>query len=31
MNMTPAAFGAFLAAETEKWAKAVTFSGASVD
>jgi len=31
MNMTPAAFGAFLAAETEKWAKAVIFSGASVD
>ena len=31
MIVTPAAFGAFLAAETEKWAKAVTFSGASVD
>jgi tripartite-type tricarboxylate transporter receptor subunit TctC len=31
MSMTPAQFGAFLAAETEKWAKAVTFSGASVD
>jgi len=31
MIVTPAAFGAFLAAETEKWAKAVIFSGASVD
>ena len=31
MIMTPAGFGAFLAAETEKWAKAVMFSGASVD
>jgi tripartite-type tricarboxylate transporter receptor subunit TctC len=31
MVMTPTEFGAFLAAETEKWAKAVTFSGASVD
>jgi len=31
MIVTPAAFGAFLAAETGKWAKAVTFSGASVD
>ena len=31
MIMTAAAFGAFLAAETEKWAKAVIFSGASVD
>ena len=31
MIMTPAEFGAFLAAETEKWAKAVIFSGASVD
>jgi tripartite-type tricarboxylate transporter receptor subunit TctC len=31
MIMTAAAFGAFLAGETEKWAKAVTFSGASVD
>jgi tripartite-type tricarboxylate transporter receptor subunit TctC len=29
--MTAAEFGAFLAAETEKWAKAVIFSGASVD
>ena len=29
--MTPAAFGKFLAAETEKWAKAVKFSGAQVD
>src|SRR5205807_916672 len=27
--VTPQAFGAFLAAETEKWAKAVKFSGAS--
>jgi len=31
MIMTAAEFGAFLAAETEKWAKAVIFSGASVD
>ena len=31
MIMTPEAFGEFLAAETEKWAKAVKFSGASVD
>ena len=31
MIVTPAAFSAFLAAETGKWAKAVTFSGASVD
>jgi tripartite-type tricarboxylate transporter receptor subunit TctC len=29
--MTPDAFGRFLAAETEKWAKAVKFSGAQVD
>ena len=29
--VTPAAFGTFLAAETEKWGKAVKFSGASVD
>ena len=29
--LTPSAFGAFLAAETEKWAKAVKFSGAQVD
>lgn len=29
--MTPDAFGKFLAAETEKWAKAVKFSGAQVD
>ena len=29
--MTPAAFGKFLADETEKWAKAVKFSGAQVD
>jgi tripartite-type tricarboxylate transporter receptor subunit TctC len=28
---TPDKFGKFLAAETEKWAKAVKFSGASVD
>ena len=31
MIITPQAFGAFLAAETEKWAKAVKFSGAAVD
>jgi hypothetical protein len=31
MMVTPAAFGKFLAAETEKWATAVKFSGASVD
>ena len=31
MIVTPQAFGAFLAAETEKWGKAVKFSGASVD
>ena len=29
--LTPEAFGAFLIAETEKWAKAVKFSGAAVD
>jgi tripartite-type tricarboxylate transporter receptor subunit TctC len=29
--VTPQAFGAFLAAETEKWGKAVRFSGASID
>ncbi|HKS62050.1 MAG TPA: tripartite tricarboxylate transporter substrate binding protein [Xanthobacteraceae bacterium] len=29
--VTPQQFGAFLAAETEKWGKAVKFSGASVD
>ena len=29
--VTPSEFGKFLAAETEKWAKAVKFSGASVD
>jgi tripartite-type tricarboxylate transporter receptor subunit TctC len=29
--MSPAAFGKFLADETEKWAKAVKFSGAQVD
>jgi tripartite-type tricarboxylate transporter receptor subunit TctC len=31
MIATPQAFGKFLAAETEKWAKAVKFSGAAVD
>ncbi len=31
MIVTPQAFGAFLVAETEKWAKAVKFSGAAVD
>ena len=31
MIVTPRAFGAFLAAETEKWGKAVKFSGAAVD
>jgi tripartite-type tricarboxylate transporter receptor subunit TctC len=31
MIVTPGAFGTFLAAETEKWATAVKFSGASVD
>jgi tripartite-type tricarboxylate transporter receptor subunit TctC len=31
MIVTPEAFGRFLAAETEKWATAVKFSGASVD
>ena len=29
--VTPEAFGRFLVAETEKWAKAVKFSGAQVD
>jgi tripartite-type tricarboxylate transporter receptor subunit TctC len=29
--LTPGAFGKFLIAETEKWAKAVKFSGAQVD
>jgi tripartite-type tricarboxylate transporter receptor subunit TctC len=29
--LTPETFGKFLAAETEKWAKAVKFSGAQVD
>jgi tripartite-type tricarboxylate transporter receptor subunit TctC len=29
--VTPQAFGTFLAAETEKWGKAVKFSGAQVD
>ena len=31
LTMTPDGFGKFLAAETEKWAKAVKFSGAQVD
>jgi tripartite-type tricarboxylate transporter receptor subunit TctC len=31
MIVMPQAFGAFLVAETEKWAKAVKFSGAAVD
>ena len=31
MIVTPQAFATFLAAETEKWGKAVKFSGASVD
>jgi tripartite-type tricarboxylate transporter receptor subunit TctC len=31
MIVTPEAYGKFLAAETEKWATAVKFSGASVD
>jgi tripartite-type tricarboxylate transporter receptor subunit TctC len=31
MIVTPDAFGKFLAAETEKWAKAVKFAGASID
>jgi tripartite-type tricarboxylate transporter receptor subunit TctC len=28
MSLTPAEFGALLTAETEKWGKVVTFSGA---
>jgi tripartite-type tricarboxylate transporter receptor subunit TctC len=31
MTGTPAEFGKIMAAETEKWAKAVKFSGASID
>jgi tripartite-type tricarboxylate transporter receptor subunit TctC len=31
MTGTPAEFGRIMAAETEKWAKAVKFSGASID
>jgi tripartite-type tricarboxylate transporter receptor subunit TctC len=31
MPMTPAAFGKFIAEETEKWAKVVAFSGARAD
>ena len=31
MSMTPAEFEKFIAVETEKWAKAVKFSGAKVD
>jgi tripartite-type tricarboxylate transporter receptor subunit TctC len=31
MIMTPAEFGAFIASETAKWAKAVALSGARVD
>jgi tripartite-type tricarboxylate transporter receptor subunit TctC len=31
MIVTPQAFGKFLATETEKWATAVKFAGASVD
>jgi tripartite-type tricarboxylate transporter receptor subunit TctC len=31
MILTPAEFGSFIVGETEKWAKAVKFSGATVD
>jgi len=31
MPMTPAGFGALLAAETDKWSKVIQFSGATVD
>jgi tripartite-type tricarboxylate transporter receptor subunit TctC len=31
LRLTPAEFGAFVEAETEKWAKVVNFSGAKLD
>jgi tripartite-type tricarboxylate transporter receptor subunit TctC len=31
MSMKPADFGKFMSEETEKWGKAVKFSGAKVD
>jgi tripartite-type tricarboxylate transporter receptor subunit TctC len=31
MPMTPAKFGNFMANETEKWAKAIKFSGTKAD